>query len=312
MNKKRLAAVFLSAVAVVWTIHYTTNHWQFGSIKGHTIPAKEGPSALVRSLRPSYPYSIIAGGAYSRPELQYANSRDSVVRAHYADFNVATAKLVTLTDDRYQYVSYRLKDQVYWTKRKLRIPKGELLLTDRQNFARARCGNRLSDKPHSSATNAHEPDSALLSLPPVNRDILPGFQLAKEPALGGIAAETPAITAGSGAVPLPTEMAASNSGKAVVPFEPLWGGGPIIGGGVVAGAPLIGSNGSPGSPGTPTTSSTPQTPTTPVTITGTPPPDVTTVPEPKPSSIYLFLISLGVSVWALLRMVPKDEKQKQK
>ena len=49
-------------------------------------PAVAPPSAIVRSLRPNFPYSVIAGGAYSPGELRFADNKDAVVRAHYADF----------------------------------------------------------------------------------------------------------------------------------------------------------------------------------------------------------------------------------
>jgi hypothetical protein len=33
-------------------------------------------------------------------------------------------------------------------------------------------------------------------------------------------------------------------------------------------------------------------------------------PVPEPSSIYLFLLSFVVSVWALMRMTPKDKSER--
>ncbi len=124
--------------------------------------------AMVRSLRPTYPYSIIPGGVYSRSELVAQLGRDSVARAHYADFNVSNARLTASNQDRLAYVSYRQHGQVFWTRNKLRIPKGELLLTDGQNLARTRCGNRLAEeKPASARTSATEP-VADLQMPSVS------------------------------------------------------------------------------------------------------------------------------------------------
>ena len=171
---------------VVYLFHFQPNSTLWLD-QGTTLPAVEGPSALVRSLRPSYPYSVIPGGVYSLRELEFADGRDTVVRSHYANFDVKNAKLVSLTDDRYQYVSYRLKDQVYWTNKKLRIPKGELLLTDGISYARARCGNRLSDKP-GNAVSVNEPSSSMLSLGPVTPVTLPNLALAEPPAFGDIPA----------------------------------------------------------------------------------------------------------------------------
>ena len=45
------------------------------------------------------------------------------------------------------YVSYRLGDRVFWTAKTLKLAKGEAVITDGVNEARARCGNRLSPTP---------------------------------------------------------------------------------------------------------------------------------------------------------------------
>ena len=42
--------------------------------------------ALVRALRPAYPYSVIPGGIYSRAELAAQSASDQLVRKHYSDF----------------------------------------------------------------------------------------------------------------------------------------------------------------------------------------------------------------------------------
>jgi hypothetical protein len=132
-----------------------------------TWPMTSKPAAIspvVRSLRPVYPYSVIPGGVYSREELIRARATDRLVHDHYADFNFAAAHLVTTAEDRFAYVSYRLGGRLLWTAHKLRIPKGETLLTDGVNFCRTRCGNRLSAVPHRE-TIAMEPSERLLNLP---------------------------------------------------------------------------------------------------------------------------------------------------
>ena len=291
----------------MWPIYFATLRiQQFGPIKGHVVPATEGPSSLVRALRPNFPYSVISGGAYSPGELRFAGQNDAVVRTHYANFDVGHAKMVRLVDDRYQYASYRRASQIYWTKKKLRIPKGELLLTDGENYARARCGNRLSDKPHPDAISPHEPDSALLSLPPLNRDLLAKLALATPPALGDIPinAARPLVVQ-TGAFPeLPL------SSQPLTTLEPLWGGQPTIGGstGISQGSPLLPIGATPAAAGT--LSSPPNAAGSGTTVTPPnqqAPPLITPVPEP--STIFMFLISLAVSVWALLRISPRKEAE---
>lgn len=104
-------------------------------------------STFVRSIRPVYPYSVIPGGAYSQRELRISVSSDPVIASHYKGFDVARAVLLKTTAPMLRYVSYRQGYRIAWTKKVLRIPKGELVLSDGVSFARARCGNRLSASP---------------------------------------------------------------------------------------------------------------------------------------------------------------------
>ena len=68
--------------------------------------------------------------------------KDSVVAAHFSDFSGSRSRIVELKADKAAYVSYRINDKVYWTKKKVRLEKGEKLMTDGVNYARARCGNQ--------------------------------------------------------------------------------------------------------------------------------------------------------------------------
>ena len=52
--------------------------------------------------------------------------------------------MVRLESEKFVHVSYRVGGSLYWTKNRVRIPKGETLITDGRHFARARCGNRVS------------------------------------------------------------------------------------------------------------------------------------------------------------------------
>jgi len=296
MTKSRLAVYALCAIAGVFALDTAVKHLQrSGSLNGHTIPAKEGPSAVIRSLRPVYPYSVIAGGIYSPQELAAANSKDAVVRAHYSDFNVNRAKLVQLTDDRYQYASYRVKDQIYWTRKKLRIPKGELLWSDGTSYARARCGNRLSDQPHDPTAPA-EPAEALLSLPPFRPEMRAKLDLTDPPPLDGGSAGDPAPN-DKGAAPAAAPIAA--------PVGPVWGPGPAV----FPVSPIITSSG--GAPavsgGTSSAGGSPSAAPTPVTpLTPAPPPTVSPVPEPG-SAFYLFFLALAASLWAIWKFTPKEQ-----
>lgn len=105
------------------------------------------PAVGQGAARRIYPFSIIPGGVADRDELARVIRTDAVVAAHYAGFDVANARAVTVTAPRAVYVSYRKGDRVYWTKKKLMLAPGETLLTDGRNEMRARCANRISDVP---------------------------------------------------------------------------------------------------------------------------------------------------------------------
>lgn len=109
--------------------------------------ASAAPAAEQGAARRIYPFSIIPGGVADGDELARVIRTDAVVAAHYAGFDVANARAVTVTKPRAVYVSYRKGDQVYWTKKKLMLAPGETLLTDGRNEMRARCANRISDVP---------------------------------------------------------------------------------------------------------------------------------------------------------------------
>jgi hypothetical protein len=125
----------------------------WGAIAGLSRAASATP------LRPTFSYSVIAGGARDARELQRAVEQDPVVADHYRDADVATMRPEILRSDRLAYVSYRVGDRVFWTKRKVRIRSGETILTNGQTEIRARCGNCISMEPL-LPTSDEEPDPA--------------------------------------------------------------------------------------------------------------------------------------------------------
>ena len=94
-----------------------------------------------------FPSSVIAGGADTAQELRNAVMADPVVAQHYSDFDLANVRRVTLNAPQLMYVSYRVGNKVFWTKRRLTLAKGETVLTDGRSMARTRCGNRVSALP---------------------------------------------------------------------------------------------------------------------------------------------------------------------
>ncbi len=264
-------------------------------------------SPLARALRPNYPYSVIPGGVYNPEELRAAMERDPALREHYAGFDANKARLVRLTEDRYSFVSYRQNGRFYWTKKKLRIAAGEVLLTDGVHYSKTRCGNRLSDLP-SRPTQQSNQAEARLSPPPLTERTLAGLTFVPSPedsAAGGTgfpAAEAAsAPPAGWIAAPqglgnarpgpaLPAELASPFLGSESLggpSSGPFWGS--PSGGGFVqhAGSPPVG-----GQAGVPVAGSLAQI-----------------APVPEPSGIFLLCVAFAAFLGAAaLRRRSADER----
>lgn len=209
--------------------------------------------------RPLYPYSIIPGGAYSRDELARAVQNDPIVARHYADFEIGKTRVVRLDHSELMYVSYRIGDNVFWTKHPLLVPAGETLLTDGKTAARTRCGNRLSVTPALPISPNQPRPEAMDIAPkldqPVDAMPRPELALLLPPATLFPTPSTPGM--------LETPLNQGSIGPLPTPLPPVYW--PIVGGGG-------GTPGGPGSPG------------------GTPPPIAT----PEPGTIGLLLVGLAV------------------
>lgn len=299
MKIGRFLVLLVACLVAGVTIRYGVNKFgAFGSISGHTAALTEPIAASTRALHPNYPYSIIPGGVYSPAELANADRDDPVVQEHYADFNLKNVKMVQLTDDRFQYVSYRKRKKVYWTKKKLRIPKGELLLTDGSSWARARCGNRLSDTPHKEVSD-DEPPATILSMPPMQFGSQ--MQLAETRVPSELASVPPANIGNFPPVLPPSSAPPPSELPPLTPASPATPVMPII---PILFPPVTPPSSTPTPPsGTPPPTITP--PGQPIVPT-TPTEPVSSVPEPK--AIYLFLVTFVISLYGLTRMMPTPEK----
>ena len=112
----------------------------------------------------AYPYSVIPGGVRDVADLQEHAARDYVVRRHFARFDYRHGRLVRSDKARQVYLSYRLRDRIFWTRKKVRLLPAELLLTDGEITARARCGNQISETPKPEVSE-EEPAEDVLDQP---------------------------------------------------------------------------------------------------------------------------------------------------
>jgi hypothetical protein len=176
-HKKTLSFWALPCLAILLA---ATGVWLFqpaseNSLGTADIASSESENPFARALenpfpaatennRLVYPYSVVAGGVQRPDELRREMARDRVVAAHYADFDVSKARVVKLSAPKKAYVSYRMKDRVYWTKKKVTLARGETLITDGKHYARTRCANRVSDSAQASVS-PQEPAATILDTP---------------------------------------------------------------------------------------------------------------------------------------------------
>ncbi len=139
---------------------YTTHARASGS-----SPLANGGRRLV------YPYSVVRGGVANADELKDAIEYDPVVARHFRGFDYQHAHLVRLSEKQTMFVSYRIGDRVYWTRRKVALHVGETLITDGKIVARTRCGNRVAAAPL-DAGSPLEPSPDELEQPMIVRDFV--------------------------------------------------------------------------------------------------------------------------------------------
>ena len=286
MNTRRVLVVAICALMSAFALRMTVRSVRAMAPLTRSSVAPNGTApAAARALRPNFPYSVIPGGVYSRAELRFADDKDAVVREHYADFDLSAARLVTLRSDRFQYVSFRIKNQVFWTRKRLRIPGGEILISDGRNYARTRCGNRLSNVPQSPTTALQPPEAAL------SQPLPTGFAPAAP--LGEFAQEHPVLPFDAPRLApfLPAPEASVRSPEQWPPSADLLPpGGPVAPGAF----PVTSTSPEPGRP--PTSIASFVEPPTPAEV-------------PEPASLLLFGIALCVSGWLLGRMVRANRRR---
>jgi PEP-CTERM motif len=116
-----------------------------------------------------YPYSVVRGGVANPDELKHAMEYDPIVSRHFQGFDYQRAHVVQLSEKQAMYVSYRIGNSVYWTRRKVTLLPGEKLITDGTIVARARCGNRVAAVPMDTGSPL-EPSLDDLEQPFILRD----------------------------------------------------------------------------------------------------------------------------------------------
>jgi hypothetical protein len=117
-----------------------------------------------RNSRLVYPYSVVPGGVQSPDDLEQAAAHDPLVAQHYSGFDYQHAKVIEVQQPELVYLSYRLRNRIYWTSKRIRLHRGEKLISDGKMTARSRCGNRVSESAQ-KAVSPEEPPAEKFDQP---------------------------------------------------------------------------------------------------------------------------------------------------
>jgi PEP-CTERM motif-containing protein len=171
--------------------------------------------------RPVYPYSVIPGGAYDARELEMKLASDNVAAKHYQGFSPTHVFTLKSPYERQVYMSYRKGSAIYWTTKAVLLHAGETLLSDGTHYARARCGNRISESPQQPVEKppAKAPSELLLDLP----------ESWEFPLLSGVPGrvESPSVRGPQPAAAKTALAPGSRPGQAAATLAPGTGTGPV-------------------------------------------------------------------------------------
>jgi hypothetical protein len=187
-----------------------TTRPQLGAITKHPAVKR---TIYVDRIPGVYPYSVIPGGVKNPDALRSIAASDRAVARHFSQFDYNRAHLIRLAEARDVYVSYRIRDTIFWTRKRIHLQPGELLLTDGNITARAKCGNQVSETAKPEVSD-EEPEEDVLDQPVALEPMgpsLPIHPVLQPPVLPGGVPIAPALFAGG----------------FVFPYAPFVGGSPI-------------------------------------------------------------------------------------
>jgi hypothetical protein len=192
-----------------------------------TVAVAKADPRTAPAQRPYYRYSVVPGGVYSPKEAAQETSRDRVVADHYADVDLENLRPQVNERDRDVYVSYRVGNEIYWTKKPVRLKRNELVLTDGYEEIRTRCGNRISDVARGPVHPDLEPNTDVYDTKVDKADTVWPDAVNNGQALpmGGVLTSVPSMPNwNSDAVPAPPQGAGPGGLLATTAPAPMGGG----------------------------------------------------------------------------------------
>lgn len=97
--------------------------------------------------KPWYGLCDTAYAATTVEEFRQQIEKDPELKRHYKNFNWEEAYTFAMPEEKSMHVSYRTPTSIFWTSKKIKIKKGETLITDGIIVVRTFCCNQIADWP---------------------------------------------------------------------------------------------------------------------------------------------------------------------
>lgn len=217
-------AILLTSLLLGIFLGLTT--YRHTRVPQQSIAATKPSPVSVSAERRNYPYSLVPFGVQSAEELKQAMLRDAGLAEHYRGFDFSNATFVVLDHDDCGYVSFRKAGEISWTRKCVKLYRGEKILTDAHYLVRAACGNQIAYRPQAPTAPV---DVAVLGpdAPPVTPGGATPNRLVAAvtpPAVGGGTAPAPASPVSPVTPSAPVAPAAPGSPTVPVLIPPYGGG----------------------------------------------------------------------------------------
>jgi hypothetical protein len=128
---------------------------------------------VARIEKPMYRLSLIPGGAKNMFELDLQVQLDPVLQKFYKNFDFSKQRQFTIDKDMDIYMSFRVGNDIRWTKKKVHVKAGESAVTDGEYTILLRCGNMIAWTPQTPATPLPPEILETPVAPPLETTIVP-------------------------------------------------------------------------------------------------------------------------------------------
>jgi hypothetical protein len=227
-----VVAALLMALVVLMVYLTRSKHHQYISTPAvASVPRATKAAELQKPQPKGNPYAVVPGGARNLEEARSLIASLKKSSKAYMGINVDLLFPLRLTTPMYGYMAYRRGDHIFFTKKIVTLPEGEIVFTDGIHLIRWGCINLFSPVPMFPTSPLEPTEQELMDVPE------PPPLLTYNPGSPGVpggefppAASPPAQPTTPTGAPVPPPVSGAPPSKGGPPFIPVPVPIPITGG----------------------------------------------------------------------------------